>query len=269
MATRYQQPQVGPFRLNSGNPLALGLGILALPGGALAADVLGGISSQSVSGSPSTGPALGGKSLLFNGASQLALTAKQSLSITNGFTIVMSFSPNDNGTKGSLFTLVSLQGGSLQFSRNTSNGLQLDAQQAVNIFSTASLGIVSGTTNIVALTWVGSTYTVALNGVIVVSGTSTQFSGASTDLRIAGRNGDTSEAFNGSVAGFAVYSRACISAELITLTSNLWQLFAPIQRSIFRPSGTTATPWLPTLSLPGMTNITATTGQPRVTLSFI
>lgn len=238
MAQRYQQPQSGPFRLASSSPLTRGLSILALPGGALALDAAGGIASQSVIGALSTGPVRGGVGLLFNGSSQLAVSSKQSLSIASGFTVVIAFSVIDSGSKGSLFTLVSLTGGSMQFARSTSNGLQVDAQQAIGIFGTSALGITAGTTNVAALSWVGTSYTAALNGVIVASGSSSQFSGASTDLRIAGRNGDTSEALNGAITCFAVYSRACANAELTALTGNPWQLFAPTQRLSFAPAAT-------------------------------
>ena len=61
-----------------------------------------------------------------------------------------------------------------------------------------------------------------------------------------------------------VYNRRLTLAETLSISANPWQVFSPIQQEFSIQGGIL----VPTLSLPGYTNLTQTTIRPRVTLTF-
>ncbi len=69
----------------------------------------------------------------------------------------------------------------------------------------------------------------------------------------------------GSFPLLAFWRRALSDGELISLTRNPWQLFAPLPRMLWAPAAATG---IPVLSAATVTAITATTATPRVTITF-
>jgi hypothetical protein len=88
----------------------------------------------------------------------------------------------------------------------------------------------------------------------------------STDPFVIGnRATDGARVFDGILQDFQVWDRILSAGEIAALYENPWQFIEPQRRVIYSLA---AGPTAPTLSLPGVVDVTATSAQPQVTLTY-
>ena len=85
------------------------------------------------------------------------------------------------------------------------------------------------------------------------------------DVRICGDAIDNTESFSGGVFLVVLYGRAMVDDEIDEIDANPWRIFRadPVRIYSLPPVLT-----IPTLSSPGVTDITATAARPQVTLTY-
>ncbi len=171
-----------------------------------------------------------GRGVAFSGGGA-TVTLWEPWNLDVGVTALVVFSPNAAGVKGTLLS-IPYTGGTIQFATNTSNGLQVDRQQATNLFSTASLGIAARGVYCAAISYIaGGTLTAAFEGRIVSTVTPSSMTGNVNAPLIARRSSDFTEAFAGGILGVVLFKSKLPDHQMAKYTANPWQVFeAPARR---------------------------------------
>ena len=244
--TRTSQPQ-GPLVIDSTSPLAKGL-VGVFNGSSRLQALTGKNNFTNVAGS-----SFDGRTATFDGATSYLTSAYPTRATVDACTILAVVSPSAYPTLSictpfASFETVDQSRGSRSLGITTTGGLSLGSQGSNGFGAMISGGTVPiGIPSVViGSTPEGLTGNAWLNGVKVLSGTinsgnAVYGNGAPAQVLTVGRGfGVTTPAgsygyFQGSVHLALVYNRVLSDAEVRALSSNPWQVFAPVERQIWVP----------------------------------
>lgn len=180
--------------------------------------------------------------------------AKQFITTSNGagtgdFTLVALANPSSGSTPQHIFAQKNDAGGSpfaqcALIANAGNNGLGSSGNFSFLTYNTVSSGVASAGGTAVDGNWHlwaavrrGTSHELYRDGILIASSSLTvrSISQASRYTAIGSRGNGTTEGYSRNVSMAAGFNRALLPSEIATISANPWQVFAPVQRSIWEP----------------------------------
>lgn len=160
-----------------------------------------------------------------------------------GITMVAFINPSTVAANSSICNTLGTAINGLQWRINTSGQLEIVCA-GVAVLATDTVGLAANTWHAVAvrhLNGAGAVSTFAVNGRITASPTTDTTAAGNGVAYLGERYSGSSQPFQGQMAMFAQFDTMLSDAELVELTRNPWQIFAPVSRAGLGPTASGGT----------------------------